>query len=74
MTDRAYFFHQGAAGATVSDSATILNSSDKELTFQVFATDAVNTPSGAPSRCCPPKRSPRTSAPGSRWHRRRRPP
>ncbi|MET9607910.1 DUF916 domain-containing protein [Streptomyces sp. NPDC006512] len=46
MTDRAYFFHQGAAGTTVSDSATILNSSDKELTFQVFATDAMNTPSG----------------------------
>ncbi|MFD8978812.1 WxL protein peptidoglycan domain-containing protein [Streptomyces sp. NPDC059564] len=46
MTDRGYFFHQGAAGTTVSDSATILNSSDKELTFQVFATDALNTPSG----------------------------
>ncbi|MFF3015281.1 WxL protein peptidoglycan domain-containing protein [Streptomyces sp. NPDC057939] len=46
MTDRAYFFHQGAAGTTLSDSATILNSSDKELTFQVFATDAMNTPSG----------------------------
>ncbi|MFE9632864.1 WxL protein peptidoglycan domain-containing protein [Streptomyces sp. NPDC006463] len=46
MTDRAYFFHQGAAGTTVQDSATILNSSDKELTFQIFATDAVNTPVG----------------------------
>ncbi|WP_405492718.1 WxL protein peptidoglycan domain-containing protein [Streptomyces sp. NBC_00096] len=46
MTDRAYFFHQGAAGTTVSDSATIVNSSDKELTFQIFATDAVNTPVG----------------------------
>ncbi|MFC9295905.1 WxL protein peptidoglycan domain-containing protein [Streptomyces sp. NPDC057011] len=46
MTDRAYFFHQGAAGTTVSDSATILNSSDKDLTFQVFATDAMNTPAG----------------------------
>lgn len=46
MTGRAYFFHQGAAGTTVSDSATILNSSDKELTFQIFATDAVNTPAG----------------------------
>ncbi|MCX4525936.1 DUF916 domain-containing protein [Streptomyces sp. NBC_01551] len=46
MTDRAYFFHQGAAGTTVSDSATILNSSDKELTFQVFATDATNTRAG----------------------------
>ncbi|MGW7098975.1 WxL protein peptidoglycan domain-containing protein [Streptomyces sp. NPDC054838] len=46
MTDRAYFFHQGAAGTTVADSVTILNSSDKDLTFQVFATDAVNTAVG----------------------------
>lgn len=46
MTDRAYFFHQGAAGTTVHDSATIVNSSDKELTFQVFAADAINTPAG----------------------------
>ncbi|MFJ3519954.1 WxL protein peptidoglycan domain-containing protein [Streptomyces sp. NPDC090131] len=46
MTDRAYFFHQGTAGSTLSDSVTLLNSSDKELTFQVFATDAVNTPAG----------------------------
>ncbi|MFD9307512.1 WxL protein peptidoglycan domain-containing protein [Streptomyces sp. NPDC060048] len=46
MTDRAYFFHQGSAGTTVSDSATIVNSSDKELTFRIFATDAVNTPVG----------------------------
>ncbi|MCY0930267.1 DUF916 domain-containing protein [Streptomyces sp. H27-H1] len=46
MTDRAYFFHQGEAGTTISDSATIVNSSDKELTFQIFATDAVNTPVG----------------------------
>ncbi|MEU8773943.1 DUF916 domain-containing protein [Streptomyces sp. NPDC048606] len=46
MTDRAYFFHQGAAGTTVDDSVTILNSSDRELAFQVFATDATNTPSG----------------------------
>ncbi|MEU7066311.1 DUF916 domain-containing protein [Streptomyces sp. NPDC046161] len=45
-TERAYFFHQGAAGSTVSDSVTILNSSDQELTFQVFAADAVNTPVG----------------------------
>lgn len=46
MTDRAYFFHQGEAGTTVNDSATIVNSSDKEMTFQIFATDAVNTPVG----------------------------
>ena len=44
--ERADFFHQGAAGTTVTDSVTLLNSSDKELTFQVFATDAVNTPVG----------------------------
>ncbi|MFF3678095.1 WxL protein peptidoglycan domain-containing protein [Streptomyces sp. NPDC002120] len=46
MTDRAYFFHQGTAGTTLGDSVTILNSSDKDLTFQVFATDAMNTPAG----------------------------
>lgn len=59
MTDRGYFFHQGAAGTTVSDSATILNSSDKELTFQVFATDAVNTPSGGAFALLPVERKPR---------------
>ncbi|MEV8535244.1 DUF916 domain-containing protein [Streptomyces sp. NPDC051211] len=46
MPDRAYFFHQGAAGTTVSDSVTVHNASDEELTFKVFATDAVNTPVG----------------------------
>ncbi|MFJ3721172.1 WxL protein peptidoglycan domain-containing protein [Streptomyces sp. NPDC090045] len=46
MTDRAYFFHQGAAGTSLADSVTILNSSDKDLTFQIFATDAMNTPAG----------------------------
>ncbi|WP_424213715.1 WxL protein peptidoglycan domain-containing protein [Streptomyces sp. BI20] len=44
--DRAYYFHQGAAGASVSDSVTIVNSSNAPLTFTVFATDAVNTPAG----------------------------
>ncbi|QES48324.1 DUF916 domain-containing protein [Streptomyces venezuelae] len=46
MPDRAYFFHQGAAGSTVRDSVTVHNASDRELTFRVFATDAVNTPVG----------------------------
>ncbi|MEU9160200.1 DUF916 domain-containing protein [Streptomyces sp. NPDC048424] len=46
MTDRAYFFHQGTAGTALGDSVTILNSSDKDLTFQIFATDAMNTPAG----------------------------
>ncbi|WP_327168116.1 WxL protein peptidoglycan domain-containing protein [Streptomyces subrutilus] len=46
LSDRAYFFHQGEAGSTVADSVTIVNSSDRDLTFRVFATDAVNTPSG----------------------------
>ncbi|MFJ3199204.1 WxL protein peptidoglycan domain-containing protein [Streptomyces sp. NPDC086989] len=59
MTDRAYFFHQGAAGTTVSDSATILNSSDKELTFQIFATDAVNTPAGGAFALLPVEQRPR---------------
>ncbi|MCX5378284.1 DUF916 domain-containing protein [Streptomyces sp. NBC_00091] len=59
VTDRAYFFHQGAAGTTVSDSATILNSSDRELTFQVFATDAVNTPTGGAFALLPAETKPK---------------
>ncbi|MFD3325914.1 WxL protein peptidoglycan domain-containing protein [Streptomyces sp. NPDC058701] len=59
MTDRAYFFHQGAAGTTVADSATIINSSDRELTFQVFATDAMNTPSGGAFALLPVETKPR---------------
>lgn len=59
MTDRAYFFHQGAAGTTVQDSATILNSSDKELTFRVFATDAVNTPAGGAFALLPVESEPK---------------
>lgn len=59
MSDRAYFFHQGAAGATVADSATIINSSDRELTFQVFATDAMNTPSGGAFALLPVETKPK---------------
>ncbi|MFB7465918.1 WxL protein peptidoglycan domain-containing protein [Streptomyces sp. NPDC056224] len=59
MTDRAYFFHQGAAGTTVQDSATILNSSDRELTFQIFATDAVNTPVGGAFALLPAETRPK---------------
>ncbi|MEU9144242.1 DUF916 domain-containing protein [Streptomyces sp. NPDC048349] len=59
MTDRAYFFHQGAAGTTVQDSATILNTSDKDLTFQVFATDAVNTPAGGAFALLPAETEPK---------------
>ncbi|MGW7436683.1 WxL protein peptidoglycan domain-containing protein [Streptomyces sp. NPDC054849] len=59
MTDRAYFFHQGAAGTSLSDSVTILNSSDRELTFQVFATDAVNTPSGGAFALLPVETKPK---------------
>ncbi|MFJ8018486.1 WxL protein peptidoglycan domain-containing protein [Streptomyces sp. NPDC096339] len=59
MTDRAYFFHQGQAGTTVDDSVTILNSSDKELTFQIFATDAVNTPSGGAFALLPVETKPK---------------
>ncbi|WP_411105578.1 WxL protein peptidoglycan domain-containing protein [Streptomyces sp. cmx-4-9] len=59
MTDRGYFFHQGAAGATVSDSVTLLNSSDQEMTFQVFATDAVNTRSGGAFALLPVETAPR---------------
>ncbi|MFJ8164940.1 WxL protein peptidoglycan domain-containing protein [Streptomyces sp. NPDC096136] len=58
-TDRAYFFHQGAAGAAIGDSVTLLNSSDRELTFQVFATDAVNTPSGGAFALLPAEAKPR---------------
>ncbi|MEU7552000.1 DUF916 domain-containing protein [Streptomyces sp. NPDC044571] len=56
--DRAYFFHQGAAGTTVDDSVTILNSSDTELTFRVFATDAGNTPTGGAFALLPVDRKP----------------
>ncbi|MEU9419547.1 DUF916 domain-containing protein [Streptomyces sp. NPDC048272] len=59
MTDRAYFFHQGAAGSTVADSVTIVNSSDRELTFQVFATDAVNTPAGGAFALLPVESKPK---------------
>lgn len=59
MTDRAYFFHQGAAGTTVSDSATILNSSDRDLTFRIFATDAVNTPVGGAFALLPVETEPK---------------
>ncbi|KJK45058.1 WxL protein peptidoglycan domain-containing protein [Streptomyces sp. NRRL F-4428] len=58
-SDRAYFFHQGAAGTTLTDSVTILNSSDRELTFQVFATDAVNTPAGGAFALLPVETKPR---------------
>ncbi|MFF5704199.1 WxL protein peptidoglycan domain-containing protein [Streptomyces sp. NPDC012794] len=59
VTDRAYFFHQGTAGTTVHDSVTVLNSSDRELTFRVFATDAVNTPSGGAFALLPVQTKPR---------------
>ncbi|MFE1416221.1 WxL protein peptidoglycan domain-containing protein [Streptomyces sp. NPDC058746] len=59
MTDRAYFFHQGQAGTSVGDSVTILNSSDKDLTFQIFATDAVNTPSGGAFALLPVETKPK---------------
>lgn len=58
-SDRAYFFHQGAAGTALGDSVTILNSSDKELTFQVFATDAVNTPAGGAFALLPVEAEPK---------------
>ncbi|WP_051796075.1 DUF916 domain-containing protein [Streptomyces sp. NRRL S-87] len=45
-TSRAYFFHQGAAGTTLADSVTITNATDAPITFRVYATDAMNTPSG----------------------------
>ncbi|MFG2996697.1 WxL protein peptidoglycan domain-containing protein [Streptomyces sp. NPDC048340] len=59
MADRAYFFHQGEAGGTITDSATILNSSDKELTFRVFVTDAVNTPVGGAFALLPVETAPK---------------
>ncbi|MEU5805674.1 DUF916 domain-containing protein [Streptomyces sp. NPDC047718] len=58
MTDRGYFFHQGAAGTTVSDSVTVVNSSDRERTFRLFATDAVNTPVGGAFALLPVDRAP----------------
>ncbi|WP_256988224.1 DUF916 domain-containing protein, partial [Streptomyces sp. BR123] len=58
VTDRAYFFHQGVAGTTVGDSVTVVNSSDRERTFRVFATDAVNTPAGGAFALLPVDRTP----------------
>ncbi|MFF5444574.1 WxL protein peptidoglycan domain-containing protein [Streptomyces sp. NPDC012888] len=58
MPDRAYFFHQGAAGATVTDSVTVRNGSDRELTFRVYATDAVNTPVGGAFALLPVETAP----------------
>ncbi|MFI5616730.1 DUF916 domain-containing protein [Streptomyces sp. NPDC051567] len=58
-TGRAAFFHQGAAGSTVSDSVTVLNSSDRELTFRIFATDAVNTPAGGAFALLPVETAPK---------------
>ncbi|MFF4432042.1 WxL protein peptidoglycan domain-containing protein [Streptomyces sp. NPDC001513] len=59
MTDRAYFFHQGTAGTALGDSVTILNSSDKDLTFQIFATDAMNTPAGGAFALLPVESKPK---------------
>ncbi|MEU9085696.1 DUF916 domain-containing protein [Streptomyces sp. NPDC048357] len=59
MTDRAYFFHQGTAGTALGDSVTILNSSDKDLTFQIFATDAMNTPEGGAFALLPVETKPK---------------
>ncbi|GGS89978.1 MULTISPECIES: DUF916 domain-containing protein [Streptomyces] len=58
-TDRAYFFHQGAAGTAVSDSVTVLNSSDRELALRIFAADAVNTRAGGAFALLPLERPPR---------------
>ncbi|MEV7613339.1 DUF916 domain-containing protein [Streptomyces sp. NPDC089799] len=59
MPDRAYFFHQGAAGTTVRDSVTVHNTSDRELSFKVFATDAVNTPVGGAFALLPAETAPK---------------
>ncbi|MFE0577969.1 WxL protein peptidoglycan domain-containing protein [Streptomyces sp. NPDC058874] len=58
MTGRGYFFHQGAAGTTLSDSVTVLNSSDRDLTFRIFATDAVNTTDGGAFALLPVETAP----------------
>ncbi|MFJ7156705.1 WxL protein peptidoglycan domain-containing protein [Streptomyces sp. NPDC101118] len=58
-TSRAYFFHQGAAGTTISDSVTLTNSSDAPITFRVFATDAVNTPVGGAFALLPVETKPK---------------
>ncbi|MCB5169292.1 DUF916 domain-containing protein [Streptomyces bambusae] len=59
VTDRAYFFHQGEAGAAVRDSVTLVNSSTEAITFKVFATDAVNTPVGGAFALLPVETRPR---------------
>ncbi|MEV7414665.1 DUF916 domain-containing protein [Streptomyces sp. NPDC089919] len=58
-TSRAYFFHQGAAGGTVTDSVTLTNSSAAPITFLVFATDATNTPAGGAFALLPVEKKPK---------------
>ncbi|MDI2132291.1 WxL protein peptidoglycan domain-containing protein [Yinghuangia seranimata] len=44
QNDRRYFFLDGAPGTTVSDVAVLSNTSDHDMTFKLFGSDAYNTP------------------------------
>jgi hypothetical protein len=44
QNNRRYFFLNGSAGDTISDTVVITNSSERPMTFKVFGADAFNTP------------------------------
>ncbi|WP_415950458.1 WxL protein peptidoglycan domain-containing protein [Streptomyces sp. KLOTTS4A1] len=56
---REYFAHAADPGAEIEDSVTVANTSDKELTFRVFATDAMNTPRGGAFALLPVQQEPK---------------
>ncbi|MFI6941908.1 WxL protein peptidoglycan domain-containing protein [Streptomyces sp. NPDC050418] len=56
---REYFAHSADPGGVIEDSVTIANTSEKDLTFRVFATDAMNTPQGGAFALLPVEREPK---------------
>jgi hypothetical protein len=44
QNSRRYFFLEGAPGSTIQDSAVVANTSNRTITFDIFGSDATNTP------------------------------
>lgn len=44
QNNRRYFYMDGAAGETLTDTAVVANSSDHPITLKLFGADAFNTP------------------------------
>lgn len=44
QNSRRYFFLEGAPGSTIQDSAVVANTSNRTITFEIFGSDATNTP------------------------------